>query len=553
MDATLMGMETEFGFMVYSPAGERLANDEWEARLIEVVKENRPSLRGKAPHDVYLGCGSRLYLDCGHPEWSTPEVTSPSEAVRYSRAGEATLLEAATELETSTARLERAILFKCNVDYAAGTTWGAHENYLMATRHPAELPGQIIPHMVSRIVFTGAGGLNPLSPGIEFSLSPRVAHLDAVASNRHAIFNTRDEPLAAHGYRRLHIVAGESLCSQLADYLRLGTTALVVKLCDAGFRPNAGISLSQPLETMRAFAADPACSVRAAEQNGCSISALDIQRSYLEQVESHRGSSFMPAWADEVCARWRQALDTLEREPTAMDTVLDWRIKLALFKHRARLRGIDWDAIPAWSAVQNCMVIIQNPTERLPHDWKELASLARTAGCPTDVVDALVEQARVRSQSPPELWESYLALRAELCEIDIRFGQLGSQGLFTTMDRAGVLSHRIVTDEEITTASRTPPSAGRGRVRGDQIRRLKQRRLEGVCDWTRIVDSSSGRVLDLSDPFQHDAPEWKPPERKEELTEVGEIFHTMPSFLRRRHRQPSSGEDDWRLVRGRDA
>lgn len=553
MNQTLMGMETEFGFLVYGPDGQRLSNDEWEMRLVDFVKRYKPSLRGKAPNDVFLGSGSRLYLDCGHPEWATPEVTSPRDAVRYSRAGEATLLEAATELERSASSLGRVILFKCNVDYAAGTTWGAHENYLIANRHPAELSDQLIPHLASRIVFTGAGGLNPRSHGIDFSLSPRVEHLDAVASHRHAIFNTRDEPLAANGYRRLHIVAGESLSSQLGDFLRLGTTALIVKLCDAGFRPGAGISLSQPLEAMRDFAADPSCSVRAAGLNGNSISALEIQRHYLEQVESHYGAPFLPQWTEEVCVRWRSVLEALEREPAALADVLDWPIKLSLYKQRARHHGIDWESIPTWSVAQKHLVVGSRPHRRPPRRLDDLVNVLRTAGCCRDVVDALVEQPRSRGLSPPELWESYLALRSELCEIDIRFGQLGSNGVFDTMDRAGVLKHRIVSDEEITAAMDTPPAAGRGRVRGEEIQRLSWQRRRGVCDWSRIVDSSSSQVIDLSNPFQDDTPQWTKFEREDALADLANDLFTAPSFMRERHRSESRTESLHRVVRGRDA
>lgn len=553
MNRTLMGMETEFGFLAYDPAGQRLSNDEWEAGLVDFVKRNRPSLRGRAPHDVFLGSGSRLYLDCGHPEWSTPEVTSPGAAVQYSRAGEATLLEAATELQRSTTRLGRAILFKCNVDYGAGTTWGAHENYLITKRHPAELSDQLIPHLASRIVITGAGGLNPLSPGIEFSLSPRVAHLDAITSHRHAIFNTRDEPLAGNGYRRLHIVAGESLSSQLGDFLRLGTTALIVKLCDAGLRPGAGVALSQPLDAMRAFAADPFCSVRVADCNGNSLSALEIQRHYLEQVESHCGAQFMPEWTEEVCVRWRSAVEALEGDSIALNRVLDWPIKLALYRQRASHHGIEWESTRTWSIAQKRLVVSRGPNQLLPSDLDDLVGVLRAAGCRIDVVDSLVEQLRSRGLSPPELWESFLALRAELCEIDLRFGQLGSEGVFDTMERAGVLRHRVVGDDEIAVAMDTPPAAGRGRVRGIQIQRLSCQRHGGVCDWSGIVDASRKRVLDLSDPFQDETPLWKNLEHNEELAGLPDGLFTAPSFMRSRHTQTSQTEIFDRLVRGRDA
>jgi hypothetical protein len=532
VDRTLMGTETEFGFAALDPSGQRLSDDEWVARLVDSVRRQKPSLRGRTPYDAFLGSGARLYVDCGHPEWATPEVTSPDEAVRYIRAGEQTLLEAATGMERSSPKLGRTVLFKGNVDYVSGATWGAHENYLFTKSGLTELSCQMIPHLASRVVFTGAGGLHPREPGIDYSLSPRVEHLDSDLGNRYAIFNTKDEPLGSRAYRRLHVVSGESLCSHVSDYLRLGTTALVLKLCDEGMTPAEGMVLQEPLAATRAFASDPSCSVRVPVRQGDPISALEIQRHYLEQVESHSGAPFMPSWTGEVCARWRQVLDALERDPATLDTVLDWPIKLAIFRQRARHRGIDWDALPVWNRALRRR--LAGKKKRLPRDRDGLIAMLRAAVDLPDEADALIEQPQSCGLSLPEFWESHKALRAELCEINIRFGQLGPQGLFDSLDRQGVLNHRIWSNEEIKVAMDAPPTAGRGRVRGEQIKRLKALRRKGTCDWTRVVDSSRNRILELSDPFQSDTPTWKKLHRSEEPTELQEALFGSPSFLRRR-------------------
>ncbi len=534
MDRTLMGMETEFGFAAFDPSGQRLSDEEWVARLVDSVRRQRPSLLGRTPYDAFLGSGSRLYVDCGHPEWATPEVMSPDEAIRFSRAGEQTLLEAATGLEQSSPKLGRTVLFKCNVDYVSGATWGAHENYLYTRCGLSELSRQMTPHLASRVVFTGAGGLNPSSPGIDYSLSPRVERLDSDTGNRHAVFNTRDEPLAAHAFHRLHVVAGESLCSHVSDYLRLGTTALVLKLCDAGLRPVEDMALQEPLAATRAFASDSSCTVRVPVRQGDPISALEIQRRYLQQVKSYSGASFMPPWTDEVCTTWRLVLDALEREPTTLDTVLDWPIKLAIFKQRAHHRGIEWDSLPIWNRALRCHLARKKPTKRLPRDRDGLVAMLRAAVDLPDVTDALVEQPQLRGLSPSEFWESHTALRAELCEINIRFGQLGPLGIFDSLDRQGVLDHRISSDEEIAVAMDAPPTAGRGRVRGEQIKLLKSQRRKGICDWARIVDSSRNRVLELGDPFISETPSWKKLHRSEESLELPETFLSSSVFLRRR-------------------
>ena len=66
--------------------------------------------------------------------------------------------------------------------------------------------------------------------------------------------------LLGKGYHRLHVLCGESLCSHLASWLKVGTTALIVALADAGLCASTGRALRMPLKAFRTFAADPTCS-----------------------------------------------------------------------------------------------------------------------------------------------------------------------------------------------------------------------------------------------------------------------------------------------------
>ena len=214
--------------------------------------------------DLYLGNGSRLYLDCMvHPELATPECTNPADVVRYIAAGHR-VLERMCEIHRGAAPSSPAItLFRTNVDYTgAGTTWGCHESYL-SRKHPQEFAFHLVPHLVSRIIYTGAGGFNPLSPGLEPTLSPRVFHLQRIAGDgstgRRPIFHTKNESLARAGYNRIHLVCGESLCSHLAAFLRSGVTALIVALIDNGGEPGGEVQLSDSLGAMRRIASDPTC------------------------------------------------------------------------------------------------------------------------------------------------------------------------------------------------------------------------------------------------------------------------------------------------------
>ncbi len=467
----MLGVETEFAFTALDSSGAPLDRGKYTRALLERVKSSHPYLCGRNPFDLYLANGARIYVDIGrHPEAATPECTSPEAVVRFSRALEEVLARAARELETRRNKVANAWLFKCNVDYVSGATWGSHESYLYKRPDQPALAQQIIPHLVSRVIYTGAGGLRPSAPGIEFTLSPRVAHLEhdvsGASTGHRGIYHTKDEPLAGGVYHRLHVLSGESLCSQLADYLRLATTALIVKLCEAGERPGVSVVLSDPLQAMRAYVADPTCTARADLEVGPPRTALEIQRHYLEEVESRADAAFMPSWAGDACRRWRDVLDALEADPASMTHTLDWPMKLAIFNNQARQHGIDWDSLP-----------LRN---------RRTAKPARRA-----------------------ILKSAQALRAELCEIDTRFGQLGPAGIFNSLDRSGVLQHRIVPAERITAAVHAPPADGRARLRGEQITRLSERRSDFQCNWQSIVDHAHHRVLDLMDPFADQVGEWE--------------------------------------------
>src|SRR6187431_2607609 len=65
--------------------------------------------------NVILTNGARLYVDHAHPEYSSPEVTTPLDAVLWDKAGERVML-AATRRLASTPGMPRVNLYKNNTD-----------------------------------------------------------------------------------------------------------------------------------------------------------------------------------------------------------------------------------------------------------------------------------------------------------------------------------------------------------------------------------------------------------------------------------------------------
>lgn len=499
-----MGIETEYAISAQSRTGRSVGSLPLAERFFQVAKKRLTNVRDLGG-GMFLSNGARLYVDAGlHPEYATPECSNPAETVTHVLAGEEILRDIIASLVSGRSGFREVRIFRTNVDYGGtGATWGCHESYLTRTP-PVELAQEIIPHLVSRIVYTGAGGFNPMSAGIDFSLSPRVAYLTQAVSGEstcnRGVFHTKDESLAGRGYHRLHILCGESLCSQVASYLKIGTTAIVVAMTEAGIRPAEGMQLEFPLSAMRIFAADTRCKAVAALKTGKSATAIQIQRRYLLRAEENLHRDFMPEWAADVCRRWRETLDKLERDPGSMNATLDWALKLSLFADRIRRRGIDWKALTEWNRVLTWLQWALAPT---PYRRKPM-----TAELVLGRESPLREEVKVLTPYLGDVgltWEGlepFLRLRQELFEIDMRFGQLGENGLFEGLNRKGLLSHRLVRGCDVRASMRNPPSVGRARLRGEFVRRFARRRGLFSCDWIGAWDMQGVRTLDLSDPFE---------------------------------------------------
>ena len=65
--------------------------------------------------NVILTNGARLYVDHAHPEFSTPEVTTPLDVVRWEKAGEQVMLDAAKRAAQLPSGAE-IVLYKNNTD-----------------------------------------------------------------------------------------------------------------------------------------------------------------------------------------------------------------------------------------------------------------------------------------------------------------------------------------------------------------------------------------------------------------------------------------------------
>ena len=305
--------------------------------------------------NIILTNGARLYVDHAHPEYSSPEVTNPRDAVLWDKAGERVMALAARRALTvpGSAPLQ---LYKNNTD-GKGASYGTHENYLV-TRATAfnDIIRHLTPFFVSRQVMTGAGrvGIGQDGRTDGFQLSQRSDFFEVEVgletTLKRPIINTRDEPHAdPDKYRRLHVIIGDANLSEVSTYLKVGTTSLVLSMIEAGWFRASGVDLSVdgPVSTLRAVSHDVSLRRLLTLRDGRRMTAVQLQMEYLEQARKYvadRYGSDADEQTRDVLVRWESVLTRLETDPMSLASELDWVAKLSLLEGYREREGLGWDA-----------------------------------------------------------------------------------------------------------------------------------------------------------------------------------------------------------------
>jgi proteasome accessory factor A len=300
--------------------------------------------------NVILTNGARLYVDHAHPEYSSPEVTTPRDILAWDKAGErvmATAAQRASQLPGA----PHINLYKNNTDNK-GASYGTHENYLMrrSTAFP-DIVRFLTPFFVSRQVICGQGRVGLGQQGTEpgFQISQRADFFEVEVgletTLKRPIINTRDEPHAdADKYRRLHVIIGDANLAEVAGLLKVGTTSLVLAMIEAGFLSD-DMSILRPVHELHEVSHNPQLTHLIELRDGRSMTALNLQREYCDQahkfVEDRLGSSVDDATA-EVLARWVQVLDDLADDPDRLVGQLDWIAKRQILEGYRSRDGLEW-------------------------------------------------------------------------------------------------------------------------------------------------------------------------------------------------------------------
>lgn len=291
--------------------------------------------------------GARLYVDHAHPEYSSPEVNSPQEAVLWDAAGDYVAAQTVAHIAEHAVELDVPMinLYKNNTD-SKGQSYGSHENYLLSRETPfTDVVRGLLPFFATRSIMIGAGrvgiGVTGEVPG--FQISQRADFFEREVgletTLRRPLVNTRDEPHADHErYRRLHVIPGDANFSHFSNLLKFGTASLVLHLIEQGSCPE--ISLADPVMAMHRVSHDLSLSEELPLSDGGTMTALEIQWAYLRAAQDSEQNP--DANTLQVLSLWEETLDALENDLFSLADRLDWVAKYQLFSQYVA-KGLSWD------------------------------------------------------------------------------------------------------------------------------------------------------------------------------------------------------------------
>jgi len=394
---------------------------------------------------VFLENGARLYLDVGsHPEYATPECDSIYDCVVHDKAGERTLeklMEGAEQRLREEGIRGTIFLFKNNTD-SAGNSYGCHENYLTSRSNDNGDYGDVlIPFLVTRQIFTGAGHVLQTARGPIFSIAQRAEHIwegtSSATTRSRPIINTRDEPHAdAEKYRRLHIIVGDSNMSEYTTFLKIGSTACMLRMMEDKSFNLRDMTLENPIRAIRDISHDITCRRKVRLASGRELSALDVQREYLDRAMKYADTKGFTPLEQRALEMWEHCVSTIENDPLKLATEVDWVIKHNLIESFRSRHSLDLDD-------------------------------------------------------------------ARVALLDLQYHDIRrDRGVFYRLQARGLVD-RICDETDVENALSEPPQTTRAKLRGDFIKQAKLRKRDYTVDWVHLkLNDQAQRTVICKDPFK---------------------------------------------------
>src|SRR5579863_140527 len=442
MDRRIYGLENEYGVTCTFRGQRRLSPDEVARYLFRRVVSWGRS------SNVFLENGARLYLDVGsHPEYATPECDSIADLVVHDKAGERILEHLVSSAESRLC--EEGIrgvvyLFKNNTD-SAGNSYGCHENYLTSRRDDfAHYAQVLIPFFVTRQIYAGAGKVLQTARGAMYCLSQRAEHIWEGVSSA----TTRSRPI---------INTRDEPHADAERYRRLH-----VIVGDSNMSEYATFLKVGATSIMLRMLEDPSVVLR-------DMTLEDPIRAIREI--SH----------DITCRRLVRLANG--REVSALDIQSEYLTRALRYQEQKGFSPLEQQALDMW---QHCVETIEKDPLLLDRE------------CDWVIKHHLVENYRARHS---------LALgNPRIALLDLQYHDVSrKRGIYYRLQERGRVD-RVVTDRAITEAMESALKTTRAHLRGEFIRRAKERRRDFTVDWVHLkLNDQTQRTVLLKDPFRsHD-------------------------------------------------
>jgi proteasome accessory factor A len=439
MERRIFGLENEYGVTCTLRGQRRLSPDEVARYLFRRVVSWGRS------SNVFLENGARLYLDVGsHPEYATPECDSIEDLVAHDKAGERILesLNASAEQRLREEGIRGVVyLFKNNTD-SAGNSYGCHENYLTSRRGDfAHDTEMLIPFFVSRQIYAGAGKVLNTARGATYCLTQRSEHIWESVSSA----TTRSRPII------------NTRDEPHADAERFRRLHVIV-----------GDSNMSEYATFLKVGATSIL-LRMLEDPGVVMRDMTLENS----VRAIREISH------DITCRRRVRLQN-GRELSAFDIQTEYLNRALRYAETRGLSPLEKQALMMW---EHCMSRI------------EVDPLSLHRECDWVAKYRLIEAYREKHNLP--LTHPRLAL------LDLQYHDINrKRGLYYKLLQRGI-PERIVTDADIDEAINTPPQTTRARLRGEFIKRAKERKRDYTVDWVHLkLNDQAQRTVLCKDPFK---------------------------------------------------
>jgi proteasome accessory factor A len=398
----VFGIETEYGVTARGSGVAPEVLSELVIRAIEPGSALGADPLAEAvlgPEDLaanrVLGNGARAYVDHAHPEYSSPETTTPSMLVAYDRAGDLLVREAAARASATTGLDIRVYR---NTTDGKGVSYGRHENHLVDRAVPWQRLADVMTgFLVARVPLVGAGrvgiGQRGEVPGYQISQRADflVTAIGLQTTHDRPILNTRDEPLAdPRRWRRLHVITGDPAWNEFQTWLTMGSAALVLAATEAGLIEP--LRWADPVHALQTFSHDPTLRATSETTDGRTLTALDALDQHYAACAHHVLASGDVIGVETVAVleAWGTLLDDLRRDVESTADRLDWVAKHRLLTRLRERTGSDWDQPPVQATDLAWGDVASSPALRLAAagEWRTVitaddAKQAMTAPPPT--------------------------------------------------------------------------------------------------------------------------------------------------------------------------